>query len=73
MVKNTPAKAGDTSLFSGSKEGSGGGRDNPLQYSCLENSVDKGAWQATVLEVAKNRTRLSDEAQHSPVSLAQNH
>ena len=44
VVKNTPAKAGDTSLISGSKEGSGGGRDNPLQYSCLENSVDKVAW-----------------------------
>ena len=43
MVKNTPANAGDTSLISGSKEGSGGGHDNPLQYSCLENSMDKEA------------------------------
>jgi len=38
-----PANAGDTSLISGSKEGSGGGHDNPLQYSCLENSMDKEA------------------------------
>ena len=33
---------------------------NPLQYSCLENSMDRGAWQATVHRVAKSRTRLSD-------------
>ena len=32
----------------------------PLQYSCLENSMDRGAWQATVHEVAKSQTRLSD-------------
>ena len=33
---------------------------NPLQYSCLENSMDRGAWQATVHGVAKNQTRLSN-------------
>ena len=33
---------------------------NPLRYSCLENSMDRGAWRATVLGVAKSRTRLSD-------------
>ena len=37
------------------------GNGNPLQYSCLENSVDRGAWQATVHGVAKSRTRLSDQ------------
>ena len=51
MVKNLPANAGDA-RFSGSIPGSGRspgvGNGNPLQYSCLENSVDPGAWQATV-------------------------
>ena len=36
------------------------GNGNPFQYSCLENSMDRGAWQATVHEVPKSRTRLSD-------------
>ena len=40
-------------------EDSLGGHGNPLQYFCLENSMDRGAWQATVHDVAKNRTRLS--------------
>ena len=39
---------------------SGEGNGNPLQYSCLENPMDGGAWQAAVHEVAKSRTRLSD-------------
>ena len=38
----------------------GEGNGNPLQYSCLENSMDRGAWWATVHGVAKSRTRLSD-------------
>ena len=37
----------------------GGGNGNPLQYSCLENSVDRGAWWATVHGVAKSQTKLS--------------
>jgi len=44
--------------FSSSKIGEGNG--NPLQYSCLENSVDRGAWWATVHGVTKSRTQLSD-------------
>ena len=36
------------------------GNGNPFQYSCLENSMDRGAWQATVHGVAKSQTRLSD-------------
>ena len=36
------------------------GNGNPLQYSCLENSMDRGAWQATVHGVTKSQTRLSD-------------
>ena len=46
--------------FSVGKETFGEGNDNPLQYSCLENPMEGGAWWATVCGVAKNRTRLSD-------------
>ena len=53
MVKNLPANAGDAGLLPGSGRSAGGGNGNPLQYSCLGNPVDKGAWQATVDEVAK--------------------
>ena len=53
MVKNLPANAGDVGSISGSGRSPGGGNDNPLQYSCLENRMDRGAWQATVHRVAK--------------------
>ena len=57
MVKNLPASAGDlrdeTSIpMSGRSPG--GGHGNPLQYSCLENPMDRGAWGATVHGVAKS-------------------
>ena len=56
MVKNPPAKAGEARDV-GSIPRSGRlprvGRDNPLQYSCLEKSMDRGAWQATILGVTK--------------------
>ena len=39
----------------------GVGKSNPLQYSCLENSMDRGAWRATVHGVAKSQTRLSNK------------
>ena len=61
MVKNLPTNAGDTremGLVSGSGISPGGGRDNPHQYSCLENPMDRGAWQATVHRVTKSRIRL---------------
>ena len=45
-VKNLPANAGDTGLIPGSGISSGEGNDNPLQYSCLENPMDRGAWRA---------------------------
>ena len=54
-VKNPPANAGDikdAGLIPGS------GQDNPLQYSCLENPMDRGMWRATVHRVAKSWTRL---------------
>ena len=48
MVKHLPANAGDVGLIPGSRRSPGEGHDNPLQYSCLKNSMDRGAWQATV-------------------------
>ena len=57
MVNNPPTKAGDlTDIDSipGSGRSPGGGHSNPLQYSCLENPMDRGAWQATVHRVAKS-------------------
>ena len=53
MLKNLPASAGDMDSISGSGRSPGGGNGNPLQYSCLENSMDRGAWRATVHEVAE--------------------
>ena len=51
---------GDAGLIAGWGESPGGGHGNPLQYSCLENPVDRGAWQATVHRVAKSQTQLSN-------------
>ena len=48
MVKNPPANAGDMDSIPGSGRSSGGGNGNPLQYSCLENPMDRGAWPTTV-------------------------
>ena len=48
MVKNLPANAGDSSVIPGSRGSSGEGNSNLLQYSCLENSIDREAWWATV-------------------------
>ena len=53
VVKNLPAKAGDLGLIPGSGRSLGGGHGNPLQYSCLDNPMDRGAWWATVLGVVK--------------------
>ena len=61
MVKNPPANAGDIrdeSLIPGSGRSLGGGPGNPLPYSCLENPMNRGAWQATVHGVAQSWTRL---------------
>ena len=48
MVKNLPANAGDPSLIPGWGRSPGGGNGNPLQYSCLENPMDRGTWRARV-------------------------
>ena len=59
MVKNPFANAGDVSLIPGSGRCPGEGNGNPLQYSCLRNPVNRGAWWAIVHGVAKSQTRLS--------------
>ena len=60
VVKNLPANAGDVGLISGLGRFPGIGNGNPLPYSCLENSMDRGAWRAEVHGVAKSQTRLSN-------------
>ena len=58
-LKNLPANAGDirdTGSILGSGRPPGGENGKPLQYSCLENPMDRGTWRATVLEVAKSDT-----------------
>ena len=60
MLKNLPANMGDTGSIPGLGRSPGEGNGNPLQYSCLENSMDGGTWWATVLGVAKSQTRPSD-------------
>ena len=62
-VVKMPANAGDArdmGLISGSGRSPGVGNNNYLQYSCLENPMDRGAWQAIVHEVTKSWIRLND-------------
>ena len=58
MAKHLPVNAGDVGLIPGLEISPGGGHGNPLQYSCLENSMDR-AWWATVHGVAKNQRGMS--------------
>ena len=63
VVKNPSANAvdtGDAVSIHGSGRSPGEGNYNPLQYSCLGNPMERGAWRATVQRVAKSRTQLSD-------------
>ena len=55
VVKNLLADVGDTGFLLGSERSPGEGNGNPLQYSCLENPMDRGAWQATVQRVANSK------------------
>ena len=62
-VKNPPANGGgarDSGLIPGSRRSPGEGNGKPLQYSCLGNPMDRGAWQATVKGVTKSQTRFSE-------------
>ena len=63
VVKNPPENAGDpedAGSIPGLGRCPGGGNGNPLQHSCLENSMDRGAWWATTHGIAKSRTQLSN-------------
>ena len=60
MVSNQSASAGNVDLISGSGRSPGGVHGNPSQYSCLGNSMDRGAWRDTVHGVAKSEVRLSE-------------
>ena len=59
-VKVSASNTGDLGLIPGLGRSPGEGNGNPLQYSCLENPMDRGAWWATVHGVAKSQTRLSN-------------
>ena len=58
--KESACNVGDQGLIPGSRRSSGEGHGNPLQYSCLQNSMGRGAWWAAVHRVAKTQTRLSN-------------
>ena len=69
MVKNPPVKARDAGLISGLGRSPGERNDNPHQYSCPENSMDKGAWHATAHRVSKSQIQQST---HVPLSTDKN-
>ena len=72
VVKNPPANARDTwdkGLILGLGRFPGGGYDNPLQYSCLENPMDRGAWCATIYRVTKSWTGLKWLSMHVSILL----
>ena len=58
--KESACNAGDPDLNPGMGRSPGGGNGKPLQYSCLENPMDRGAWQAAVYRVTKSQTQLSN-------------
>ena len=60
VVKNPPTNAGDMGLIPESGRSPGEGNGNPLQNSCLGNSMNRGVWQATVHGVAKSPIQLSN-------------
>ena len=64
VAKNPPANTGDMGSIPGLAKSPGGGNGNPLQYSCLGNVMDRGAWGATVHGVSK-RHDLGTEREHS--------
>ena len=68
MVKKLPAKAGDArdmDSMPGLGKSPGEGHGNPLQYSGLENPMDRGAWEATIHGVKKSRTQLKQLSTHT--------
>ena len=71
-VKESACSVGDPASIPGSGRSPGEGHGNPLQYSCLENPMDRGAWWATVHGVAKSQTRLRDLTHFYPVVTVKN-
>ena len=70
VIKNPLAgAAGDTDSIPGLGRSPGGGHGNQLQYSCLENPMDRGAWQATVHSISKNQTRLKRLITHAYINI----
>ena len=77
MVENPPTNqvdVRDTGSIPGSERSPGGGHGNPVQYSCLENPMDRGAWWVSVHRVPKSRTRqkrlcVRTQGHHNPVLL----
>ena len=65
VVKNPPDNAGDVGLIPGLERSPGEGNGNPLQYSCLGNPMDRGAWRATVHGAARVRHDLATKQQYS--------
>ena len=65
LGKESACSAGDSSSIGGLRRSPAGGHGSPLQYSCLENSMDRGAWRATVHKVAKSRTGLKRPSPHA--------
>ena len=64
VLKNTPVNAGDVGLIPGLGRSPRTGNGNPLQYSCLGNPMDSGAWWATVHRVAKSWSDMTEAIEH---------
>ena len=74
MVKNLPANAGDTrdkSSIPGWGRSLGGENGNPLQYSCLENSMDRGAWQAATVHGVAKESDMTEQLTQSIIMEAE--
>ena len=72
MVKILPANAGDKRDMGSIPESGrspGGGHGNPLQYSCLENPMERGAWRAIVHSVSQSQTLLKQPSMHTHVAI----
>ena len=69
VVKDLPVNAGDVGSIPGSGRSPREGNDNPLQYSCLENPMDRGAWRTTVHEVEKSQAQFSNSTATTTFSL----